>query len=255
MCDTARMKQLTPQSFGIAVVHPRIAALDAAQNGTDFGTLFLALGFFIIIAATLLMQNPLSEMYQLRRPEIQLLNALGFSKRQVFRRLFSEAVPVVLVSAPIGVLLGYAYAAVILQLLAGPWSGVVHTDGFAIHANIMTVVLSFILSVILAFVVLALTVRGGQKLKGESKMSKGKRQKAKVEGQNKLSIIDYQLSIIKYFRHQHSLSFITLALGVLTVFAVGVNRPDFSHSSESATGGYQYYGESHSFRAIREAYY
>ena len=244
MCDTARMKLLTPQSFGIAVVHPRIAAFDAAQNGTDFGTLFLALGFFIIIAAILLMQNPLSEMYQLRCPEIQLLNALGFSKRQVFRRLFSEAVPVVLVSAPIGVLLGYAYAAVILRLLAGPWSGVVHTDGFALHANIITVVLSFILSVILAFVVLALTVRGSQKSKGESQKSKGKRQKAKGEGQNKLSIFNYQLSILKYFRHQHSLSFITLALGVLTVFAVGVNRPDFSHSSESATGGYQYYGES-----------
>ena len=244
MCDTARMKLLTLQSFGIAVVHPRIAAFDAAQNGTDFGTLFLALGFFIIVAAILLMQNPLSEMYQLRRPEIQLLNALGFSKRQVFRRLFSEAVPVVLVSAPIGVLLGYAYAAVILQLLAGPWSGVVHTDGFAIHANIMTVVLSFILSVILAFVVLALTIRGSQKSKGERQKSKSKRQKAKGEGQNKLSIFNYQLSILKYFRRQHRLSFITLALGVLTVFAVGVNRPDFSHSSESATGGYQYYGES-----------
>ena len=242
MCDTARMKLLTPQSFGIAVVHPRIAALDAAQNGTDFGTLFLALGFFIIIAAILLMQNPLSEMYQLRRPEIQLLNALGFSKRQVFRRLFSEAVPVVLVSAPIGVLLGYAYAAVILQLLAGPWSGVVHTDGFAIHANTTTVVLSFILSVILAFVVLVLTVRGGQRSKGERQKAKVKRQRAK--GNLQLSTFSFQLSTFKYFRHQHRLSFITLALGVLTVFAVGVNRPDFSHSSESATGGYQYYGES-----------
>lgn len=242
MCDTARMKLLTPQSFGIAVVHPRIAAFDAAQNSTDFGTLFLALGFFIIVAAILLMQNPLSEMYQLRRPEIQLLNALGFSKRQVFRRLFSEAVPVVLVSAPIGVLLGYAYAAVILQLLAGPWSGVVHTDGFAIHANIMTVVLSFILSVILAFVVLALTVRGSQKSKGERQKAKVKRQRAK--GNLQLSTFSFQLSTFTYFRHQHRLSFITLALGVLTVFAVGVNRPDFSHSSESATGGYQYYGES-----------
>ncbi len=242
MCDTARMKLLTPQSFGIAVVHPRIASFDAAQNGTDFGTLFLALGFFIIVAAILLMQNPLSEMYQLRRLEIQLLNALGFSKRQVFRRLFSEAVPVVLVSAPIGVLLGYAYAAVILQLLAGPWSGVVHTDGFAIHANIMTVVLSFILSVILAFVVLALTVRGSQKSKGERQKAKVKRQRAK--GNLQLSTFSFQLSTFKYFRHQHRLSFITLALGVLTVFAVGVNRPDFSHSSESATGGYQYYGES-----------
>ena len=242
MCDTARMKLLTPQSFGIAVVHPRIAAFDAAQNGTDFGTLFLALGFFIIVAAILLMQNPLSEMYQLRRPEIQLLNALGFCKRQVFRRLFSEAVPVVLVSAPIGVLLGYAYAAVILQLLAGPWSGVVHTDGFAIHANIMTVVLSFILSVILAFVVLALTVRGSQKSKGERQKAKVKRQRAK--GNLQLSTFSFQLSTFKYYRRQHRLSFITLALGVLTVFAVGVNRPDFSHSSESATGGYQYYGES-----------
>lgn len=242
MCDTARMKLLTPQSFGIAVVHPRIAALDAAQNGTDFGTLFLALGFFIIVAAILLMQNPLSEMYMLRCPEIQLLNALGFSKRQVFRRLFSEAVPVVLVSAPIGVLLGYAYAAVILQLLAGPWSGVVHTDGFAIHANTTTVVLSFILSVILAFVVLALTVRGGQKSKGERQKAKVKRQR--VNGNLQLSTFSFQLSTFKYFRHQHRLSFITLALGVLTVFAVGVNRPDFSHSSESATGGYQYYGES-----------
>ena len=242
MCDTARMKLLTPQSFGIVVVHPRIAAFDAAQNGTDFGMLFLALGFFIIVAAILLMQNPLSEMYQLRRPEIQLLNALGFSKRQVFRRLFLEAVPVVLVSAPIGVLLGYAYAAVILQLLAGPWSGVVHTDGFAIHANIMTVVLSFILSVILAFVVLALTVRGSQKSKGEKQKAKVKRQRAK--GNLQLSTFSFQLSTFKYYRRQHRLSFITLALGVLTVFAVGVNRPDFSHSSESATGGYQYYGES-----------
>lgn len=242
MGDTARMKQLTPQSFGIAVVHPRVAALDAAQNGTDFGTLFLALGFFIIVAAILLMQNPLSEMYQLRRPEIQLLNALGFSKRQVFRRLFSEALPVVLVSAPIGVLLGYAYAAVILLLLAGPWSGVVHTDGFALHANIMTIVLSFVLSVILALVVLALTVRGSQMSKGERQKAKGERQKEK--GNLQLSAFSFQLSTFKYYRRQHRLSFITLALGVLTVFAVGVNRPDFSHSSESATGGYQYYGES-----------
>ena len=252
MCDTARMKLLTPQSFGIAVVHPRMAALDAAQNGTDFGTLFLALGFFIIVAAILLMQNPLSEMYQLRRSEIQLLSSLGFSKHQVFRRLFSEAVPVVLISAPIGVLLGYAYAAVILQLLAGPWSGVVHTDGFAIHANIMTVILSFIISVILAIIVLALTIKGCQKSKVES-------QRSKVEGRkeffnSQFSIFNFirqahqaeasQLSTFKYYRHQHRLSFITLALGVLTVFAVGVNRPDLSHSSEAATGGYQYYGES-----------
>ena len=42
---------------------------------------------------------------------------------------------------------------------------------------------------------------------------------------------------------QHQLAYWTLALGVFTVFAVGLNRPDFSQATE-ATGGYQYYVDS-----------
>ena len=111
---TSHFSSITPQLLNIVVVQPRESALLAAQNGTDFGMLFLALGFFIIIAAMLLMLNPLSEMYQLRRSEIQLFSVLGFSKRQVFSRLTTEALPVVLLAVPVGTLLGYAYAALIL---------------------------------------------------------------------------------------------------------------------------------------------
>jgi putative ABC transport system permease protein len=42
---------------------------------------------------------------------------------------------------------------------------------------------------------------------------------------------------------QHLLAYWALALGVFTVFAVGLNRPDFSQATE-ATGGYQYYVDS-----------
>ena len=49
-------------------------------------------------------------------------------------------------------------------------------------------------------------------------------------------------SICASFR-QHHLAYWTLALGVFTVFAVGLNRPDFTHA-EQATGGYQYYVDS-----------
>jgi len=42
---------------------------------------------------------------------------------------------------------------------------------------------------------------------------------------------------------QHQLAYWTLALGVFTVFAVGLNRPDFSQTTE-AIGGYQYYVDS-----------
>ena len=221
---------LQPSAFNLTLIQPREAALRAAQNGTDFGMLFLALGFFIILAAILLMQNPLSEMYQLRRPEIQLFSVMGFSKRKVFNRLFTEALPVVLIASPIGVLLGYAYAAVILWLLAGPWSGATHTDGFALHANIITVIVACGISILLSIVVLWLTIK--------AVFRQPKSPMAKPQAASLLR------ASLNYYRHQHRLSFWTLALGVFIVFAVGLNRPDFRHSSEAVTGGYQFYGES-----------
>lgn len=241
---------LRPQNFGIAVVQPREAAIRAAQNGTDFGLLFLALGFFIIVAAILLMQNPLAEMYQLRRHELQLFSVMGFSRVKVFRRLLSEALPVVLMASPAGVLLGYAYAAVILWLLAGPWSGATHTDGFGLHVRAATVAIALVVAVLLALLVLCLAVRSGIK---HSQGGRGRRatphprplplqgrgeQRSQGWGEPLLT------SSLYYYRRQHWLSFWTLALGVFIVFAVGLNRPDFSHSSGAVTGGRQFYGES-----------
>ena len=246
--------QLTPESFGITVTQPRETALRAAQNGTDFGSLFLALGFFIIISAILLMQNPLLEMYLLRKPEFQLYTTLGFSRQQVFRILFKESLPIVLLAIPIGILIGYAYAAIILWLLSGPWSGATHTDGFALHINPVTMVVSCVLSIIIALIVLCLSIRKGQKTKDE--LPSGVMKK-KGTSSFKTSFLRFINNIIhpnsflvllyaslKHFRRQHNLSFWTLTLGVLTVFAVGLNRPDFSHSSKENTGGYQYYIES-----------
>ena len=229
---------LQPQNFGIAVVQPRASAIRAAQNGTDFGLLFLALGFFIIIAAILLMQNPLAEMYQLRRPEIQLFSVMGFSRRQVFSRLLAEALPVVLMASPVGVILGYAYAAVILLLLAGPWSGATHTDGFALHARVSTVLIALVVAVLLALLVLCLAVRSGLRARRSPSPLRPRSGAWLISRERLLT------SSLHYYRRQHRLSFWTLALGVFIVFAVGLNRPDFSHSSGAVTGGWQFYGES-----------
>ena len=225
-----RWNSLSPESFGIVVIQPRETALRAAQNGTDFGMLFLSLGFFIIIAAILLMQNPLLELYQLRRSEIQFLDTLGFNKHRIFSRLFFEALPVVLIAMPIGIFLGYAYAAVILWLLGGPWSGATHTDGFALHTNPMTIIVACCISMLVAVAVLCLTVK--------TVFTQPRQKRTSPQTASLLRASLY------YYRRQHRLSFWTLALGVLAVFAVGLNRPDFSHSSETATGGYRFFGES-----------
>lgn len=219
----------------------KTSALSAAQNGTDFGTLFLALGFFIILSALLLMQNPLSEMYHLRRPEIQLLAVLGFSRRQVFRRLFCEALPVLPAAVVAGVLLGYAYAALILWLLSGPWSGATHTDGFTLHANPLTVLLALLVTAVLSLILLSLTIRSALKTQSSTLRT----QPSKLCSAASLrSAVSLQHSALRYYRRQHRLSFWTMALGVLTVFAVGINHPDADHFSTEATGGYEYYAES-----------
>ncbi len=229
---------LHPSLFTLHLLHPREAAIRAAQNGTDFGLLFLALGFFIIIAAILLMQTPLAEMYQLRQPEIQLFSVMGFSRRKVQRRLLAEALPVVLMASPVGVILGYAYAAVILWLLAGPWSGATHTDGFGLHARAATVLIALVVAVLLALLVLCLAVRSGLR---------ARRSPSPLRPRSGAWLISHErllASSLYYYRRQHRLSFWTLALGVFIVFAVGMNRPDFSHSSGAVTGGWQFYGES-----------
>lgn len=228
-------------SFGASVLHPRTLALHAAQNGTDFGVLFLALGFFIVVSAILLMQNPLSEMYHLRRPEIALYSVLGFSRRQVFRRLFGEALPAVLWATPVGLLMGYAYAALILWLLGGPWSGATHTDGFALHASHLTVVLSLLVAVAVAVGCMAWSVNRGVNHSTLHTPHATRHESLHTPHFTLLEITGLSLC---YYRRQHRLSFWTMALGVFTVFAVGLNRPDSNHSSGEATGGYQYYGES-----------
>lgn len=283
-----RISRLTPESMGIIVVQPRAAALQAAQNGTDFASLFLSLGFFIILAAILLMQNPLMEMYLLRNDEIQLYTTLGFKRGDVFKRLYFEALPTILIATPIGLLLGFIYAALILWLMAGVWNGATHTDGFTIHAHLTTIFWAWLVSMLISLIVLWITVRKGLKQKLNTKKG-GTKNKVLIivmfsvtllliivnfivlhsmmlfivcglmwmiccsligqafinreidDTHQPLSIISH----LKYYQRQNHLAFWTLAAGVFAVFAVGLNRPDANHFSAQATGGYQFFAESH----------
>ncbi len=73
--------------------------------------------------------------------------------------------------------------------------------------------------------------------------------RVKVECQSAVSIggtmsrTQLTWSSIHASMKQHLLAYWTLSLGVFTVFAVGLNRPDFSQAVQ-ATGGYQFYVDS-----------
>ena len=283
--------KLTPHDAGMQVVHPRVQGLQGATGGVDFASLFLALGFFIIVAAVLLMKNPLVEMFTQRRDEIALYRQMGFADTTIFRSLYREAFTTMLCASPLGVLAGLLYSGLTLWLLGNVWSGATHTEGFALLIQPMTVIVGWAVGLIICAAVLWWVIRTMlRKRKDEHIEAKQKRNwngclfvglliltvvliavnfiflhnmllfivcgllwiltwgfflrlyiLRRQSGEMKRTQMIWQS--IRASLKQHLLAYWALALGVFTVFAVGLNRPDFSQATE-ATGGYQYYVDS-----------
>lgn len=278
--------QITPKQMGVLISHPTEDALYLAQNGTDFSSLFLALGFFIILSGILLMQNPLLEMLEKRKGEVELYRTLGFSPRRIYTMLAKEIGRVVLCASPIGVLAGILYSGITLFLLGNVWSGATHTEGFALHVNVLTLLIGWIVGMVICALTVWLALRSFMK-GNEIHTQKQKPRSYALALYTSVALaittvaafiyniilahsiiifvccgllwlIASGLFLLAYIRKsamptnifshrsmmwkslesrrsQNLLAFWSLSVGVFTVFSVGLNRPDFSHSTEDAS--------------------
>jgi len=156
--DTNRLKELTYEMFDIQLIYPREAGIISAKSGVDFSSLFLSLGFFIIISAAMLMLVPLSEMLFRRRDEIALLKATGFSDKRIIRLLWRESAPVVFISAIGGVIVGLLYTYLVLFLLGTVWKGATHTDGFGVYLHLTTIFVGAFSGIVLSLLLLYIRI-------------------------------------------------------------------------------------------------
>ncbi len=290
--------RFSPGDAGVLLYHPRAQGLSAAAGGVDFAGLFLSLGFFIILAAILLMKNPLLEMFTLRSDELQLYEQLGFKDADIKKSIFRESFSVMLFASPWGVIAGLAYSALTLWLLGNVWSGATHTEGFALHIHPLTLVIGWLTGMVICAVTLWIVVRNVMKHgkeKHDAAVQKNRydglvftllltmtailiavnfiifhsiplfivcgllwiltwsvflrawvsRQFAAACSKEASIVSRNQLTWMSVFAsmRQHLLAYWTLSLGIFTVFAVGLNRPDFSKAWQ-ASGGYQLYVDS-----------
>ena len=285
-------------SHFLTTISPREQGFYSANNGTDFTSLFLALGFFIIVSAILLMQNPLLEMFTCRKNELMLYLQLGYKTGMIQRLMFREAFSVMLFASPLGVLVGVLYSYVTLWLLGNVWSGATHTEGFALHVHLVTLIVSWLVGLIICAVSLWFVIRNVLRTEKEAKqvsptLYRRKRMIGCVMLLVTFALVAYNfvwlhsmaLFIIAGFlwivtfgilldafvigkvlgarvatwgrrqmmwnsvfasRKQHRHVYWSLSMGVFTVFAVGLNRPDFSDADMfgTATGGYDVYIDS-----------
>jgi len=254
--DTSRLKDLTFEMFDIQLIYPREAGITAARSGADFSSLFLSLGFFIIISAAMLMMVPLSEMLFRRRDELNLLSAIGFSNKRIARLLWRESTPVVFVSAIVGVMVGLLYTYLVLFLLGNVWKGATHTDGFRLLPNFITVFAGVVSGVGLTLFLLYWRI---VRSLSSTQMTQMRRMNTDdIHSYKKIrvnlchpchlcALTPSKLirSSLLYNKKRALLSFITLACGVLIVFSVGLNRRSFADSSQirTATGGFSLWVE------------
>ena len=315
-------RKLTPSDANVQLYHPRAQGLKGAKGGVDFASLFLSLGFFIILSAILLMKNLLVELFTLRRSEIQLYRQLGFKDKDIRKGLFREAFSVIFLASPLGVIAGLAYSSLTLWLLGNVWSGATHTEGFALHIQPLTLLTGWIVALLISAITLWFVVRNILNPQPSYRIFStlglprtfssaepnltphtstlnplivslarlacqetsaiillltitltalnfiffhnmvlfivcgllwvcawGLFLRMKVERQSAASIggtmsrTQLIWTSIHASMKQHLLAYWTLSLGVFTVFAVGLNRPDFSQAVQ-ATGGYQFYVDS-----------
>ncbi len=90
----------------------------AAEDGAEFGELFLSLGAFAILAGVALLVNVLVMLSEERRRELGILRSLGMNRRSLAGAFVLEGALYAVVASALGMVLGIGVARLIV-LLAG----------------------------------------------------------------------------------------------------------------------------------------
>ncbi len=133
--ETAIRKRLDPASLRLFGKDVRTPALAAAEQGYDFGQLFIGFSFFLIIAAMLLTALMFAFCIEQRTPQIGTLLALGWTHGQVRRLLLGEAAGLAVVGGVLGWPLGLLYTRTMLWALANLWQGATALPSLQYHAQ------------------------------------------------------------------------------------------------------------------------
>jgi len=148
---------IKPQELNLKFVPAKREGLNAADNGIDFGELFLSLSFFVILAGIILIiviynLNALS-----RKSETGLLFSLGYKKSQIRNLQIYENTLPVLMGSIMGVGAGILFNMGILKAINSVWNAIVRTNMLDIYlkpATLLTGLLSgFTIAMISIYVV------------------------------------------------------------------------------------------------------
>lgn len=163
--ETNFAENISPGDLGMAIEPVREKGIHAAQNGTDFSGLFIGLSFFLLAAAIILTSLLFRLNLENRASQAGLLNALGFSGKQVQSFFLSEGAVVILFGTIMGLLLSFWYTSLIFKILNSLWFEIVRTDVLLLHFLPGTMIAGLATSFLISLLAIYLSVRRFQKQK------------------------------------------------------------------------------------------
>jgi putative ABC transport system permease protein len=156
---SALLTHLDPEKGGFVFEPVRDRLLNAGQGSTDFGMLFLAFSFFLIVAALMLVGLLFRLNLDRRAGEVGLLLATGFRARTVRRLLLAEGFILAIAGGLLGLAFASLYADLMLKLLIRLWP----TEGVGsflhLHVSPLSLVIGLVAAVLMSQLALFWAVR------------------------------------------------------------------------------------------------
>ncbi len=158
--EKALLERLDLSRVGLAFQPVREQLRAASAGTTDFGGLFIGFSFFLIISAAMLVALLFRLGVERRSSEIGLLLAAGFSPRSVTWLLIAQGAVLAGVGSVIGIFVALGYAWFMLAGLRSWWAEAVNAPFLRLHASLLSFVIGFVGSFLVASISIAWSVRG-----------------------------------------------------------------------------------------------
>ena len=144
------LERLTLAEVGFRLQNVKQTGLSASKGSNDFSVLFVSLSFFLILSALLIIGLLFRLGTEMRRDEIYLLRAVGFSNQQIQLRLSKEGLILAILGSTLGLALAICYASLMVYGLRTWWIGAVGTTALKVHISITSLVIGLVLSLIMS---------------------------------------------------------------------------------------------------------
>ncbi len=185
---------LDPEKAGFFISDLRKESVAAADKSVDFSTLFLGLGFFIIVSALILLILVISTHYESKKAEVMTFYSLGFTRRRIEMQLFLETGLIALAGALTGAFAGGFFNWIIIKALNSVWQGAVQTNTLAAKFDLLSFLTGFFAT--MALVIIILKINSSRYLKKLSEAETGKVERASAKLNLMILIVTAAIAVL-----------------------------------------------------------